>query len=232
MGDTTVQDIVGKDFALAVSGTDVKVTGLTKYISEPWTEYDKKDNTGHFAAVTLPADLKGQKITMEGRVKGARTVKVDDDLLLVQRIENLTAEKKLTIKKDGKLVMTVDYSGMTPGVPATVLPQDHDLGKFGKHVNELVGPDVKINPDGSITGEFKYIKEWAENHGKSGYFLPIRFGGEYKDKTKTITVKGSNTATDEDWIIGVDKDSVIKVEIDGVEYQPLTLKGAAFNGEG
>ncbi len=113
IGAKTVSDLVGENFKLSVAGTTVTATGDVKNITEPWGDFSAADNTGHFAIIKLPAILKGQKVTLEGRTKGARTVTVDDDLLLVQRIENLTAAKKLTVKKDGQLVMEVDFSGIT-----------------------------------------------------------------------------------------------------------------------
>lgn len=113
IGTKTVSELIGENFKLTVDGTTVTATGDVKNIAEAWEEFSKTDNTGHFVIIKLPAMLKGQKITLEGRTKGNRTVKVDDDLLLVQRIENLTEAKKLTVKKDGELVMTVDLSGVT-----------------------------------------------------------------------------------------------------------------------
>ncbi len=113
IGTKKVSDLIGENFAITVSDKTVTATGDVKNITEAWTEFDETDNTGHFAIIKLPAELKGQKITMEGRAKGARTVTVDESLLLVQRLENLTEAKKLTIKKDGELYMTVDLSGVT-----------------------------------------------------------------------------------------------------------------------
>lgn len=107
-----MSDLIGENFKLTVDGTTVTATGDVNNIEEAWEEFSKTDNTGHFAIIKLPAILKGQKVTFEGRTKGARTVKVDDDLLLVQRLENLTEAKKLTVKKDGEMVMEVDFSGV------------------------------------------------------------------------------------------------------------------------
>ena len=113
IGTKTVSELIGDNFKLSVSGTTVTATGDVKNIEEPWTEFSNTDNTGHFAIIKLPAELKDQKVTLEGRTKGSRTVKVDESLLLVQRLENLTEAKKLTVKKDGELVMVVDFSGVT-----------------------------------------------------------------------------------------------------------------------
>lgn len=113
IGTKKVSDLIGENFKLSVAGTTVTATGDVNNIAEAWEEFSKTDNTGHFAVITLPAILKDQKITLEGRAKGSRTVKVDDSLMLVQRLENLTEAKKLTVKKDGELVMVADFSGVT-----------------------------------------------------------------------------------------------------------------------
>lgn len=103
---------MGADYGFTVDGTTIKATGEIKNIADPWLAYDKTDNTGHFAPMQLPAALKGEEITLSGRVGGDLTATVDDDLLLVQRLENLTGDT-LTIKKGETLVMDVDFSGCT-----------------------------------------------------------------------------------------------------------------------
>ena len=113
IGTKKVSDLIGENFKLSVEGTTVTATGDVNNIAAAWEEFSKTDNTGHFAIVKLPAVLKNQKVTLEGRSKGTRTVTVDESLLLVQRLENLTEAKKLTVKKDGELVMTVYFSGVT-----------------------------------------------------------------------------------------------------------------------
>ncbi len=114
LGTKTVSDLIGENFKLTVADTTVTATGDVKNIKEPWTEYDETDNTGHFAPLILPATLKDQKIILGGRTGGDRTIeKMSDDLLLVVRLENLTEAQELTVKKDGELVMTVDFSGVS-----------------------------------------------------------------------------------------------------------------------
>lgn len=111
LGSKTVQDLIGADFKLIVEGTTVKASGEVKNIAEPWTEFDKTNNTGHFVPFQMPAALRGQKITLSGMAKD-KTVTVDTDLLHIHRLENLTGDV-LNVKKDGKLVMEVDFSGVT-----------------------------------------------------------------------------------------------------------------------
>lgn len=166
---------------------------------------------------------------------------VGDDLLLVVRLENLTAAKKLTATdataRAASPVFTIDFSKLTLDVPMKVLPQDHDLGKYGKIVNELVGPDAAIAADGSVTGELKYIAEpWPENHDRTGYFLPVRLEAPYKDKPVTVQRTGGDpaTSTDEDWILTViDKNTEVSFKDGDVEFMHLNLKNAKFEtGEG
>lgn len=111
LGAKQVSDLIAENMRLSVSGTHVSLTGDAKNISDPWTEYAKTDNTGHFLPMTLPKVCEGKKITIEGRKSGNRTVKVDADLLLVQRLENLSGDT-MTVKLEGETLMTVDVSGV------------------------------------------------------------------------------------------------------------------------
>lgn len=110
-GGKQVRDLVGENFSLAVDGTTVKATGDVKNIDAEWAEFDSKNNTGHFVPIQLPAKCSGQKISIEGRSAGKRTVKVDEDLLLVQRLENLSGNS-MTVKMADGLLMVVDFSGV------------------------------------------------------------------------------------------------------------------------
>ena len=157
------------------------------------------------------------------------------------RLENLTAEQKLTASdataRAASPVFTIDFSKATLDVPMAVLPQEHNLGKYGKTVKELIGPDAAIAADGSVTGELKYIAEaWTENHDRTGYFLPIRLSEPYKSKPVTVQRNGgsASTATEEDWILTVvDKDTEITFKDGDVVFMKLTFKNATFEtGEG
>lgn len=110
-GGKTVANLVDESYTLTPIGTNVIAKGKVKNIKEEWTEFDKTNNTGHFAPIELPADLVGQKITISGRNGGDRSVKVDADRLLITRLENLKADT-MTIKKGEDTVMTVDFSGV------------------------------------------------------------------------------------------------------------------------
>ncbi len=114
LGTKKVSDLISEDFRFSIAGTTVTASGTVKNVSEPWMEYSKTDNTGHFVPTQLPAACAGQKITLEGRKSGGRTVKVGQDLLLIQRLENLSGDT-LTVKMGGKVIMTVDFSGVQRG---------------------------------------------------------------------------------------------------------------------
>lgn len=111
LGTKKVSDLIAENMQISVSGTNVSFTGDAKNISDPWEEFAKTDNTGHFIPMTLPKVCEGKKITIEGRKSGNRTAKVDADRLYVQRLENLSGDS-MTIKLEGETLMTVDVSGV------------------------------------------------------------------------------------------------------------------------
>lgn len=114
IGTKTVSELIGENFKLSVDGKNVTATGDVNNIAEPWTDFDKSgNNTGHFVPLMFPAELKGQKVVLSGLSSKDRTITVDTDLMHVQRLENLSDEQRLTVKKNGDLVMSVDFSGVT-----------------------------------------------------------------------------------------------------------------------
>lgn len=113
LGKKQVGDLISNDVKLHISGTTVKPTGTVKNIAEPWPDFDKAgSNTGHFFPMTLPAACKQQKVTCKGREAGDRTVTIDEDLMLITRLENLSADV-LTLEMGGQLLMTVDFTDIT-----------------------------------------------------------------------------------------------------------------------
>ena len=113
LGGKKISELVGENFKYTVDGTNVTATGDVNNIETAWTEFEHAgNNTGHFVPIQFPAYLKGQKVKLEG-AKKAKTITVDDGLLLIQRLENLTANT-LTVKTapGGELIMTIDFSGV------------------------------------------------------------------------------------------------------------------------
>lgn len=110
LGSKKISELVGENFKYTVDGTNVKATGDVNNISTAWKEFDSKsNNTGHFVPIQFPAYLKKQKVKLEGTAK-TKTITVDDDLLLILRLENLTGNA-LTVKSaTDELIMTIDFS--------------------------------------------------------------------------------------------------------------------------
>lgn len=96
------------------SGTTMTVTGNAKKI-ESWSEFSSntEEQSGHFVPITLPAETVGKPLTLKGRAAGDKTITGPSDRILIQRLENLDAGKKLTVEQEGQTVLIVDFSGMT-----------------------------------------------------------------------------------------------------------------------
>lgn len=112
LGTMKVSNLIGTDVKLDIQDEDVKVTG-TLHKVDSWPEFSTTDNTGHFFPFKLPAVCKGQKVTTGGRTAGDRTVTIDEGLLLVVRIENLTEAKILTLTMNGETFMKADFTKAT-----------------------------------------------------------------------------------------------------------------------
>lgn len=99
---------------VAVSGTDVTVTGTSKNISEPWTEFGAANNTGHFVVIQVPQWFVGKKVEMETSSGKKFTYKsFDSSRQLVIRLDDYEGEKIATFTINGIVAMTVDFSGVT-----------------------------------------------------------------------------------------------------------------------
>lgn len=104
-----MSDLIGTDAKISKDGT---VTGNIKKIEEPWTEFDSDNNTGHFFPFKVADKFKGKTATFKGRNAGDRKITIPDDLLIVQRIENLTTAKKLTVTVESES-FSLDFTGAT-----------------------------------------------------------------------------------------------------------------------
>lgn len=192
------------------------------------TTFPKEEQNGHFMPVMLDEKYEGKTFTVVGKKTAKST---DRDWVL--RVADNNSTFTFSTDEDGQ-ILKLTFAGATLTPPVNVLPQEHDLGKYGKIVNELVGPDAKINADGSVTGTLKYVEPWAENHDREGHFLPVRLDPQYKEKQITVQRNGGNatTAAEEDWILTVvDKDTEISFKDGDVEFLKLTFKNAVFEKE-
>lgn len=110
----------------------------------------------------------------------------------------------------------------------------------GKQASDLMGADVKIMDDGSVTGTFPYVDNFegfskVPDEQKGNYFW-IKFGSEYTGKQITVQrTSGSpsdpKTASDLDWILRLTDgtQTVYKVTADNVPDLVLTFAEATIN---
>ena len=213
---------------MSVDGSKVKASGEVKPVTTPWTEYDSKNNTGHFVPIQTPAICKDQDITIENRKDGDRTVQVDDDLLLVVRLENLNSDK-MPVKMDGKDLMTVDFSGAIPTGEDAIDPTKEDFGRFGKKADYVEGISIEWNGvKGIVRGTIKHNE--ANTKVKAGHHYPLSLCAYYGDGIQKDVIVGAKKTTvkDKDIICDVATARAIKVEYNGYTVLELDLSRAVF----
>lgn len=105
-------DLIGADAAIQWDGLDGTASGKVKNLEDFSELFGDKEKSGHFFPLAIDAQYQGKELTVSGRTDGDLKVKIDSDLLLIVRIENLTPEKKVTVKDDKEaVVFTVDFTG-------------------------------------------------------------------------------------------------------------------------
>lgn len=231
LGGKTAADIIGADFSLTVDGSVVRAAGEVKNLTEPWTDFDTKNNTGHFIPVQLPAVCQGQKLTCKGRVDGDRTVTIDEGLLLVLRLENFV-NPWADLYIGNEFFMRIDWTDVIPAGADAFDSAKEDYGTFGKKTDFL--QDVTITWDG-VTG---HVKGTIKNHEaigekvKAGMHFPIPFSAWYDNVNKDIIADGKrSTYPHKDIIQTVTKKTkLITAEYQGVEIMRLDFTGATFGG--
>ena len=228
LGKITVKDLIGDDLRLSIEGTTARVSGEVKTLTEPWKEFDKTNNTGHFVPIKLPEECKGKKITLKGRGKGDRTVTVGGDLALIARLENLSGTT-MEIWLDGALLMTVDFTETIPVGAAAYDQNKTDFGGFGK-LDDYV-QDLAISWDGvtgHVTGTIKNHGEVGDKKVAAGHHFPFGMSAWFADGIeKTVTVSKPKKLTDKDVIAAVaDLKTPIRVEYHGVKVLEFDLTGA------
>lgn len=105
---------------------------------------------------------------------------------------------------------------------------------MGKQVSELVGEDLMVKSDGSVTGTFHYVTGYSEFSSlpgeDSGYYFPFHL---IKSGTKmTFKKNGSPTkqdiAFDPDIIFRVTKNDTFEVLIDEKSIVTFNFTKATF----
>ena len=114
----------------------------------------------------------------------------------------------------------------------TLFPSSQTL--LGKQVSELVGEDLMVKADGSVTGTFHYVTGYSEFSSlpgeDSGYYFPFHLT---KTGTKmTFKKNGSPTkqdiAFDPDIIFRVTKNDTFEVLIDEKSIVTFNFTKATF----
>lgn len=116
-GNVQVSDLIDEGASIAWTGTKGAVTGSAK--KDPASVkslFGSGEKTGHFFPVQFKEQYYGKDIELSGRTKGNKTIRPSaEDPYLIQRLENLGEENKLTAKvKDGQEeIFELDFSGVT-----------------------------------------------------------------------------------------------------------------------
>lgn len=196
LGEKTAKDL-SENLKISVEGTTVKLSGDLKNIKEKWTEFDTKNNTGHFFALQLPDACKDKDVTIKGRVGGDKVIHpTAEDMLLVQRLENMSGTV-LTIEMDGKTLFTVDVTAL---IPVGEKAFDADKTNFGRYGSmELLTESLKIvweGNKGTASGKLKYYKEGAELLKSPGNYFPLSLSDWYDGVPKEAFIKNKKTVTE------------------------------------
>lgn len=227
IGDKRVSDLTD-GLEISVDDEVVTFSGSLKNVTKAWTEFDKTNNTGHFVPVKLPAVCRNKEITIKGRVGGDKTVRVDDDLLLITRLENLTGITS-TIEMDGRTLMVLDFTPLVPTGEKAYDAEKSDFGRYGKkdqYVKNLsiVWDGVK----GTATGELLNHGPIGDGKVAAGHHFPLSMANWYDNVAKDLTITSKKSVKDKDIICAIDKSKVITVEYNGVKVLELDLTDMTY----
>lgn len=109
---------------------------------------------------------------------------------------------------------------------------------LGKSVSDLIGSDIKVYADGSVTGTLKNVTGFTEFNStdvneQSGHYFPLHLaqtGTKMTLKTNGVAKAGKeNMPFDPDILFRVaDKNTTFTIEVDGKEVVTLNFKKATF----
>lgn len=117
----------------------------------------------------------------------------------------------------------------------TLFPQGQTL--LGKRVSSLVGSDLKVLKDGSVTGTIKKVTEYTQFSSKPeeqiGYYFPFKLtqtGTKMTIKKNGVAGEGKENMTfDPDIILRVTKTDTFTIEVDGSPVVTFNFQKATFN---
>lgn len=111
---------------------------------------------------------------------------------------------------------------------------------YGKTAAELMEEDVRVSPEGNVTGTFPYVEKFtgfneSDPSEQEGNYFWIKLGGDYAGKMKTVKRTSGqqgkeNQSTDDDWILRLTDgtDTVFTIKAEGATDLTLTFAGATL----
>lgn len=116
----------------------------------------------------------------------------------------------------------------------TLFPAGQDL--LGKKASELVGDDLVVYADGSVTGTFKNVTGYAQFSSnpdeQSGHYFPfhlVKTGTKMSLKKNGVAAEGKeNMVFDPDIVLRVTKTDKWTVEVDGKPVITFGFERADF----
>ena len=114
----------------------------------------------------------------------------------------------------------------------TLFPADQSL--LGKTVSDLVGNDLAVRADGSVTGAFLYVTWFtefsSEKDEQQGYYFPFHLTvtGEKMTFKKNGEISKQDLAFDPDILFRVDSDTTFEVLVDGQSIVTFRFDAANF----
>lgn len=210
-----ISDLVSEDATIQWDGIDGKASGEAKYISDFKEFYGESEATGHFFPVKLADGYKNKDLTVSGGTGEDKPIHIDEDLLLITRIENLDTSRKVTVKDGGETVFTVDFTDVKLDT-VSIIGQDELVGYGQKKGSDLMGEDVKMTWEGNtahVTGTFHNVEQWEDlpKEPYDGHFFAMRIDNSYLGKPFSFIKDSSEPSTVEEasademfWILRLD----------------------------
>ncbi len=106
---------------------------------------------------------------------------------------------------------------------------------YGKTVGELIGSDVAVSEDGTVTGIFHYVTGYtgfnsAEVEEQSGYYFPFTL--EKTGEKMSFLKNGEPSKTDIAWeannVFRVTAGDTFTIKVDGQDVITLNFSQASF----
>ena len=105
---------------------------------------------------------------------------------------------------------------------------------LGKQGSDLVGDDVAVKDDGSVTGTFHYVSDYTEfssiSEEQSGYYFPFHLTktGSTMTFKKNDSITKENIPFDADIVFRVTKNDTFEVLVDDASVVRFTFTDATF----